>query len=64
MIGGTSFAGGEGTIVGALVGALIMSSLLNGMSVMNMPIFWQYIIRGLVLVIAVYIDVATKKSRA
>lgn len=64
VIGGTSFAGGEGTIVGALVGALIMSSLLNGMSVMNMPIFWQYIIRGLVLVIAVYIDVATKKSRA
>ncbi|GAK60805.1 transporter [Candidatus Vecturithrix granuli] len=64
VIGGTSFAGGEGTIVGALVGALIMSSLLNGMSVMNMPIFWQYIIRGLVLVIAVYIDVATKKSRS
>ncbi len=62
VIGGTSFAGGEGTIVGALVGSLIMASLLNGMSVMNMPIFWQFIIRGLVLVIAVYVDVMSKKK--
>ncbi len=62
VIGGTSFAGGEGTIVGALVGSLIMASLLNGMSVMNMPIFWQFIIRGLVLVIAVYVDVVSKKK--
>jgi len=64
IIGGTSFAGGEGTIVGALVGALIMASLTNGMSVMNMPIFWQYIIRGMVLIFAVYVDVASKKSKA
>jgi D-xylose transport system permease protein len=64
IIGGTSFAGGEGTIIGALVGALIMASLTNGMSVMNMPIFWQYIIRGMVLIFAVYIDVASKKSKA
>ncbi|PIE34280.1 sugar ABC transporter permease [candidate division KSB3 bacterium] len=62
VIGGTSFAGGEGTIVGALVGSLIMASLLNGMSVMNMPIFWQFIIRGLVLVVAVYVDVMSKKK--
>ncbi len=64
VIGGTSLMGGEGTIVGALVGSLIMASLLNGMSVMNMPIFWQYIIRGLVLVIAVYVDVVSKKSKS
>ncbi|PID57746.1 sugar ABC transporter permease [candidate division KSB3 bacterium] len=62
VIGGTSFAGGEGSIVGALVGSLIMASLTNGMSVMNMPIFWQFIIRGFVLVIAVYIDVLSKKK--
>ncbi len=62
IIGGTSTMGGEGTIVGALVGSLIMASLLNGMSVMNMDIFWQFIIRGLVLVIAVYIDVVSKKK--
>jgi D-xylose transport system permease protein len=64
VIGGTSLMGGEGTIFGALVGSLIMASLLNGMSVMNMDIFWQFIIRGLVLIIAVYIDVASKKTKA
>jgi D-xylose transport system permease protein len=55
---------GEGTIIGALVGSLIMASLNNGMSVMNMDAFWQYIIRGLVLVAAVYVDVLSKRSRA
>ena len=64
VIGGTSLMGGKGTIAGALVGSLIMASLLNGMSVMNMPVFWQFIIRGLVLIVAVYVDVATKKTRA
>lgn len=64
VIGGTSLMGGSGSIAGALVGSLIMASLLNGMSVMNMPAFWQFIIRGLVLVLAVYMDVATKKRRS
>jgi D-xylose transport system permease protein len=63
VIGGTSLMGGSGTIAGALVGSLIMASLLNGMSVMNIPAFWQFVIRGLVLVLAVYMDVATKKRR-
>ncbi len=63
VIGGTSLMGGEGTIFGAIVGSLIMASLENGMSVMNMDIFWQYIIRGLVLIFAVYVDVASKKKR-
>lgn len=64
VIGGTSLMGGEGTIFGAVVGSLIIASLLNGMSVMNMPAFWQYIIRGLVIIAAVYIDVTSKRSRA
>lgn len=64
VIGGTSLMGGEGSIAGAIVGSLIMASLLNGMSVMNMPAFWQFVIRGLVLIIAVYIDVVSKKNRA
>ncbi|AEJ60595.1 ABC-type transporter, integral membrane subunit [Spirochaeta thermophila DSM 6578] len=63
VIGGTSLMGGEGTIFGALVGSLIMASIVNGMSVMNMPIFWQYVTRGLVLIIAVYLDVASKRRR-
>lgn len=64
VIGGTSLMGGEGKIFGAIVGSLIMASLLNGMSVMNMPIFWQFIIRGLVLILAVYVDVLSKKKKA
>lgn len=64
VIGGTSLMGGEGKIFGAIVGSLIMASLLNGMSVMNMPIFWQFIIRGMVLILAVYVDVLSKKKRA
>ncbi len=63
VIGGTSLMGGEGKIFGALVGSLIMASLLNGMSVMNMPAFWQFIIRGLVLILAVYVDVLSKKKK-
>jgi len=63
VIGGTSLMGGEGTIIGALVGMLIMSSILNGMSVMDMGVFWQYIVRGIVLIGAVYIDVTSKRSR-
>ena len=64
VIGGTSLMGGQGTIIGAIVGSLIIASLLNGMSVMNMDVFWQYIIRGLVIIAAVYIDVTSKRNRS
>ncbi len=63
VIGGTSLMGGEGTIFGAIVGSLIMASLENGMSVMNMGIEWQFIIRGLVLILAVWVDVVSKRER-
>jgi D-xylose transport system permease protein len=63
VIGGTSLMGGEGTIFGAIVGSLIMASLENGMSVMNMDNSWQYIVRGLMLIFAVYVDVVSKKNR-
>lgn len=62
VIGGTSLMGGKGTIFGALIGTLIMASLENGMSIMNMSVFWQYIVKGLVLILAVYVDVTSKKS--
>ena len=47
-----------------MIGSLIMASLANGMSVMNVAPFWQYIICGLVLILAVYLDVATRKNRS
>jgi D-xylose transport system permease protein len=62
VIGGTSLMGGEGTIFGALIGSLVMASLENGMSVLNMAPFWQYIVKGLVLILAVYIDITSKKK--
>ena len=64
VIGGTSLMGGKGTVLGALIGTLIMASLENGMSIMNMSVFWQYIVKGLVLILAVYIDVASKKNKS
>ncbi len=64
VIGGTSLMGGKGTIIGAMVGSLIMASIVNGMSVMNMNIFWQYIVKGMVLIVAVYIDVVSNKQKS
>jgi len=57
VIGGASLAGGIGTVPGALLGALVMASLNNGMSIMNVDAFWQYILKGIVLIAAVFIDV-------
>ncbi len=62
VIGGTSLMGGEGTILGAIIGALVMTSLDNGMSLMNMDITYQYIIKGLILLLAVWVDIATRKK--
>ena len=41
-----------------------MASLENGMSIMNMSVFWQYIVKGLVLILALYVDVASKKNNS
>jgi D-xylose transport system permease protein len=49
--------GGVGSVIGALVGALIMASLDNGMSMLGVDTFWQQIIKGIILVIAVYLDI-------
>lgn len=61
VIGGTSMSGGVGKVYGAILGALIMASLDNGMSMMNMDAFWQYIVKGSILVLAVWLDMAMKK---
>lgn len=57
FIGGTSMRGGSGTISGALVGALIMASLDNGMSMMGVETYWQMIVKGSILLLAVWLDV-------
>lgn len=63
FIGGTSMRGGSGTVYGALIGALVMASLDNGMQQMNVDSSWQMIVKGLVLVLAVWIDVISRSDR-
>jgi D-xylose transport system permease protein len=63
VIGGTSLLGGQGTVWGALLGALVMASLDNGMSLMNTEAFWQPIIKGAILVAAVAVDMAGRRTR-
>jgi len=62
VIGGASLMGGRGTIFGACLGALIMASLDNGMSLLNVRDFMQEIIKGSILVAAVGLDMAGKKQ--
>jgi D-xylose transport system permease protein len=61
VIGGTSLAGGVGTIYGAMLGALMMQSINSGMQLLNLPASWQNIIVGTVLVMAVYVDQVYRK---
>jgi D-xylose transport system permease protein len=63
FIGGTSMRGGAGTVHGALVGALVMASLDNGMSMLDVDTYWQMIVKGLILTLAVWLDVATRTGR-
>ncbi len=56
VIGGTSLAGGVGTIYGAMIGALVMQSIVSGMSLLNLPAASQNMVVGGVLVLAVYLD--------
>ncbi len=62
ILGGTSTLGGEGTVVGALIGALVMASLSTGMTMLNSPPAMVYIVKGLVFILAVLVDVSVRKS--
>jgi D-xylose transport system permease protein len=63
FIGGTSMRGGSGTVYGALIGALVMASLDNGMSTLDVDAYWQMIVKGSILTLAVWVDVATRANR-
>jgi putative multiple sugar transport system permease protein len=60
FIGGASASGGIGTVIGTIVGGLVMAVLNNGMSIMGVSVDWQQSIKGLVLLLAVWFDVNTK----
>jgi ribose transport system permease protein len=61
VIGGTSLSGGEGTILGTMIGALIMGVLKNGLNLMNVSQFWQQVAMGIVVIGAVYMDIVRRR---
>ena len=62
--GGASTSGGVGTIVGTIVGGLVMGVLNNGMSILGVGVDWQQAIKGLILLLAVVLDIYNKKKKA
>lgn len=62
VIGGTSLAGGRGTILGTIIGAFIMSVLTNGLRIMGVQEEWKIVVTGLIIIIAVYVDIMLRKK--
>jgi ribose transport system permease protein len=60
VLGGTSMGGGVGKIGGTVIGALIIGVLSNGLNLLGINSFWQYIVKGVVILIAVYVDFIKK----
>ena len=63
VLGGASFTGGIGTIGGTLIGAIIIGVLNNGLNMLNVSSFWQYVAKGVVILLAVMVDVLRKQSK-
>ena len=61
MIGGTSLTGGRGTILGSLIGALIMAVLTNGLRILSVAQEWQTVVTGAIIILAVYADMARRR---
>jgi ribose transport system permease protein len=64
IIGGASFFGGVGTVSGTLVGALIIGVLRNGLNLLDVSAYWQTVVIGVVIVIAVWVDVLRQRADA
>ncbi|MBS1983770.1 MAG: hypothetical protein JST16_06320 [Bdellovibrionales bacterium] len=63
VIGGTSLRGGKGSVLGSLIGAFIIESLNNGMSLMNVPTFYQMPMKGAIVILAVAIDSIVERQK-
>ena len=62
VIGGTSLSGGRGTILGTIIGAFIMSVLTNGLRIMGVAQEWQIVVTGIIIIVAVYVDMLLRKK--
>ncbi|MCX6046131.1 MAG: ABC transporter permease [Chloroflexi bacterium] len=63
VIGGTSLSGGEGTILGTIIGAFIISVLTNGLRILSVPQEWQTVVTGGIIVAAVYLDIVRRRRK-
>lgn len=63
VIGGVSLSGGEGTILGAVLGLILLNLINNGLILLNIPVYWQDLINGVILISAVTIDHFSHKNR-
>src|SRR5699024_5083010 len=63
VLGGTSLTGGKGRIVGTLIGVLIIGVLNNGLNLLGVSSFYQQVVKGVVIIIAVLLDRKNKKQR-
>ncbi|MGB4008137.1 MAG: ribose ABC transporter permease [Bacillota bacterium] len=63
VIGGTSMSGGEGSVIGSLIGALIIGVMNNGLNLLNVSPYYQQIFKGLIVVLAVLMDSASRRKR-
>jgi len=61
VIGGTSLSGGQGSALGTLLGALVLGVVNNGMNILNVNVYWQQVVKGSIIVLAVVIDQLRKK---
>ena len=61
MIGGTSLSGGRGSILGTIIGAFIMSVLINGLRILSVAEHWQNVVTGFIIIVAVYVDIRLRK---
>ena len=64
VIGGTSLSGGEGSIMGTVIGAFIISTLTNGLRILSVPQEWQTVVTGAIVIVAVYLDIARRGQAA
>jgi ribose transport system permease protein len=64
VIGGTSLSGGEGSILGTVIGAFIISTLTNGLRILSVPQEWQTVVTGAIVIVAVYLDIVRRGQSA
>ena len=63
VLGGTSLSGGAGSMLGTMLGTLVIGVINNGMNMLSVPYFYQLIVKGIVILLAVWLDIRSKKAQ-